>query len=77
MLPLTFEEFKITKACQMEHLEVFTKYLRPNLTSYAVERSRYNIVQSLKYWRQIQHDPASKIYILKHYPPNSNRDIVR
>ena len=44
MLPLTYEEFKLTKSSQMENLEIITKYLRPMLTTYAVERSRYNIV---------------------------------
>jgi len=42
-----------------------------------VEKSRYNIIQGLKYWRQVQQDPASKVYLLKHYPPNANRDFNR
>ena len=44
MLPLTYEEFKLTKSCQMENLDITTKYLRLVMSPYALERSRYNIV---------------------------------
>ena len=44
LLPLTYDEFKITKASQIETLEILKNYLRPNLTAYASERAKYNIV---------------------------------
>ena len=43
-LPLTYDEFKITRAAQIENLEIMRSYLRTNLTAYACERAKYNIV---------------------------------
>ena len=56
---------------------IMINFLKPNFTVYAVERSRYNIIQGLKYWRLVKSDPTSKVYLLKHYPPNANRDMSR
>ena len=74
LLPLTYDEFKITRAAQIENLEIMKLYLRTNLTAYACERAKYNIVQGLKYWRQHKHDKINNIFLLKLFPPNQNRD---
>jgi len=44
LLPVTYEEFKITKANLFDKSNILTNFLRPLLTKYAAEKSKYNIV---------------------------------
>ena len=42
--PLTYDEFKITKASMLDTLEINVAFLKPNLTPFACEKAKYNAV---------------------------------
>jgi len=52
-VPLTFDEFKITKQSLVEKDNFLNDFLK-QLTPYARQRCRFMVVQGLKYWRIIK-----------------------
>jgi hypothetical protein len=62
--PLTYDEFKLTRASMLETLEINVAFLKPYLTPFACEKAKYNAVQGIKYWRVVKQDKANKIYEL-------------
>jgi len=43
-LPLTYEEFRITKCATIDKEEIVNNFFKPKLTPYAAERSKYNLM---------------------------------
>lgn len=58
MLPLCYDEFKVTKSFMIDNDQSIQKFLRANFTHYIYERSKYQIIQALKYWRVVEHSGA-------------------
>jgi hypothetical protein len=42
--PLTYDEFKITRASMLDTLEINVMFLKPKLTPFACEKAKYNAV---------------------------------
>ena len=51
MLPLSYDEFKVTRCFIIDNEVHLQTFLRGNFGPYIYERSKYCIVQALKYWR--------------------------
>lgn len=44
MLPLSYDEFKVTKSFMIDHDNSLQTFLKGNFTTYVYERSKYNII---------------------------------
>lgn len=51
MLPMCYEEYKITKCPLMDRDPLLASFLKPRLTTFAYERCKYEICQAIKYWK--------------------------
>ena len=74
MLPLSYDEFKVTKSFMIDNDQPLQRFLRGNFSTYVYERSKYNIIQALKYWRVVQ--SSGPVHQLKFFPPNQQRDML-
>lgn len=50
-MTLTYDEYRLTFSVIADKEHIVGSFIRPNLTSSAFERCKFNMIQGLKYWR--------------------------
>lgn len=73
---LTYDEYRFTFSIIAHKEHVLTAFIRPKLTTSVYERSKFNLIQGLKYWRIEDFDVGAfnKLFKLKFTNPNTSSE---